>query len=102
MDITRLKIDYLINISLKTSSISSGCFLEPTQLEEFAVKCLRTFKETLAIGHGLPATDNQPGDEACLLGVTATVWLSRFGVGYIDKEKVETIAQGNPQDPFLI
>ena len=74
------KFEYLINIS---SNLGPSSAEGKRLLERFIPECLKLYKNTLCLnksleGQPLLVTDNQPGDDACLLAIVGLVHLARL------------------------
>lgn len=48
-------------------------------IETFITSCLQLYKLSLTLGSDLPASERQPGDDACVLAVMALIHLFRGG-----------------------
>ncbi|KAI9818225.1 MAG: hypothetical protein M1827_000850 [Pycnora praestabilis] len=67
-----LKFEYLLTISVEDSKASE------ISLSAFVTSCIKLYQSSLSLGAHLLSTDNQPGDDACILGAMALLHLSEL------------------------
>lgn len=66
-------MDYYLVISHNDNASSKQL------IETFITSCLQLYKLSLTLGSDLPASERQPGDDACILAVMALIHLFRGG-----------------------
>lgn len=72
-EINALRLDYYLVISHDDKAYSRQL------IDAFITSCLRLYKLSLALGSNLPASERQPGDDACILAVMALIHLFKGG-----------------------
>lgn len=72
-EINALKMDYYLVISHDDNAYSRQL------TDAFITSCFRLYKLSLAVGADLPASERQPGDDACILAVMALIHLFNRG-----------------------
>ncbi|KAI9839626.1 MAG: hypothetical protein M1819_002252 [Sarea resinae] len=77
-EINLFKLEYLINFSADNQDVTQQGF------ELFITACIRVYKDSLPLGSHLLPTDNQPGDDVCILAVMALVRLAEMKSGPAD------------------
>lgn len=77
-EINRLKVGFMQVLSRERSEHGKMTEAARTALRDLTASCLSLYQWSKPLGSSLPPTDNQPGDQALLLAVSALQTLQTF------------------------